>query len=587
MNAAMNGTVQDSDKTRMWYRTAVATAAVAAMFCLAITVFMALNFYKLHVLGPRRENELEALKTKLRSRDDDEKLVEQIRQMDLSIRRTTVRGKDFSVRGGYLLFGSAVVFLVGAKYAGSLRKRMPGPQVSADQRQEQLRQAQRSRWAVTALVLVLGSGAVLLALTPVVNFSGTSAEVRPYPSEEEIQANWPCFRGPAGSGVSAYANVPSKWDPNTGEGILWKSKVPLPGHNSPIVWGDRVFVSGATKDTREVYCYDALSGALLWTGTVAGSAPKDAEPLEIMEDTGYAAPTMATDGRRTYALFPTGDVGCFDFDGKQVWARNLGIPDSPYGYASSLAIYRNFLLIQYDQGGIEDEKSKVIALDVFSGRTLWETKRPVGSSWASPIVARIDGEYQFITCADPWVIAYDPTNGAELWRVKCLSGDVAPSPIYSGGFVFAIEPYMRLVAIKPQGRGDITETGITWGVEDPAPDICSPVSNGELVYMLTTEGFLCCYQASDGSRVFEKELEMMFLASPSIADDRMYLLSRKGVMLISEVGPEYKELARCALGEKCLASPAFADGRIYIRAVEHLYCIGEPSPGEPVQDTDG
>ena len=126
------------------------------------------------------------------------------------------------------------------------------------------------------------------------------------------------------------------------------------------------------------------------------------------------------------------------FEGKEMWSRNLGVPDSTYGYASSLAMYRNLLLIQYDQAAAEDNKSSMIALDTFSGMTVWETKRPVPGSWTSPIVVKIEDQNQLITCGDPWVIAYDPLNGTELWRADCLGTDVAPSPIYAGGLVFGI-----------------------------------------------------------------------------------------------------------------------------------------------------
>ena len=281
-----------------------------------------------------------------------------------------------------------------------------------------------------------------------------------------------------------------------------------------------------------------------------------------------------TDGRRVYAIFANGDVGCFDFNGRGVWEASLGVPESAYGYASSLAIYRNLLLIQYDQASVEDEKSKIVALSVFSGQTAWQTKRPVPNSWTSPIVAQIGDQAQIITCGDPWVIAYNPTNGTELWRAECLGGEVAPSPIYAGGLVFAIEPYGKLVAIRPDGRGNVTETHIAWSIEESTPDICSPVSNGELIFLLITEGTLSCYKVADRTKVWEKELGGSFQASPGIAGDRVYLVSEKGVTYIIQAGTEYKELARCELGEKVYASPAFADGRIYIRGIENLYCIG-------------
>jgi len=444
----------------------------------------------------------------------------------------------------------------------------------ADLQDEQTRQAMWARWAVAAGLVVLGLGALFLSIMPQIDFSRAGIEGTSYPSMEQISKNWPRFRGPGGLGISAYTNIPISWDGKTGEGIVFKSKVPLPGHSSPVVWNDRVFLSGGDANNCEVFCFDASSGELLWQGDVPHVSQAGEEPFEVMEDTGFAAPTVVTDGRRVCAIFATGDIGCFDFAGNRIWARSLGIPDSAYGYASSLTMHRNLLLIQYDQASVEEEKSKLIALDVFSGNTVWQTKRPVSGSWSSPIIAKIGGQYQIITCSDPWVIAYEPANGAELWRAKCLGGDIAPSPIYAGGLIFAIEPYTGMVAIRPDGRSDVTKTHIAWVSEDLGPDICCPVSDGELIFLLATEGILACYKVIDGTKLWEEDLRENFMASPSLVGDRVYLLSEEGVMFIIEAGPdEYKELARCELGEKCYASPAFADGRIYIRAVENLYCI--------------
>jgi outer membrane protein assembly factor BamB len=336
-----------------------------------------------------------------------------------------------------------------------------------------------------------------------------------------------------------------------------------------------VFLSGGDPNGLQVYCFDAASGALLWTGDVTRAVPKEGEePFEPMEDTGFCASTVATNGRHVCAIFATGDVGCFDFNGRKIWEKSLGLPDSSYSYASSLAMYRNLLLIQYDQGGIEDGLSALMALDTFSGNVIWQTKRPVGNSWSSPVAVSIGDQVQVITCADPWVIAYEPAKGTELWRAKCLAGDIAPSPIYSNGLVFAIEPYSKMVAIRAGGQGDVTKTHIAWSMEDGGPDICSPLSNGEVVFLLATEGLLSCYNASDGKKLWEHDFLEYFYASPSLVGDKVYLLSEKGAMFIIQAGSEYKQLAKCALGEECHASPAFADGRIFIRGVQNLYCIG-------------
>lgn len=571
-----DNTSEHAQVTSPWYRSAVATAIISAIFSLIVCVFMVLNYGRTKMVGTTEEEELANLRAEIRRRPDDEQLLSQIRELDLKTRQQRIRGLDRSRKGSYLLLGGVVVLLISLKSAGTFNKKPPIPRLGADKLNEQLRRAMFARWAVTGGLVVLGSAALFIAVRPQIDFHDTTAAVASFPSMEEITKNWPGFRGPGGAGISAYTNVPANWNGKTGQGILWKTEVPLPGYNSPVVWGDRVFISGGDPNGLQVFCFDALSGKHLWTGDVTRAPLKSGEePFEAMEvDAGFAAPTVATDGRRVYAIFATGDISCFDFNGRKVWEKNLGRPDSAYGYASSLAIYRNLVIIQYDQGVVEDEKSELIAVDGFSGRIVWRTKRPVGNSWSSPIVTSIGTQFQVITCGDPWVVAYNPANGEELWRAKCLSGDVAPSPIYANGLVFAIEAYTRLVAIRPDGRGDVTETHIAWSNEDGGPDICSPVSNGELIFMLSTEGLLGCYKVSDGTRVWEHDLQEYFRASPSLVGKSLYLLSEKGTMFIVEAGPEYKELAKCELDEDCNASPAFADGRIYIRGVKNLYCIG-------------
>jgi len=560
--------------TSSWYRCAVATAVLSGVFSIIVCAFILMNYGRSKMVGTAEETAMADLRLEIRSKPDDEQLLSRIRQFDLQVRQQRIRAVDRSRKGSYLLLAGVVVFIISLRFAIAFKKKPPSPQPGADQLNEQVGKAKFARWAVTGGMVILGSGSLFLATRPKIDFVKAGAAGTTSYSIDDIAKNWASFRGPNGAGVSTNANVPSRWDGKTGEGILWKTRIPLPGNNSPVVWGDRVFLSGADPNSRQVFCFDTSTGGLLWKGDVLGLPKSDEEPLEMMEETGFAAPTVATDGRRVYAIFPTGDVGCFDFKGKKVWEKNLGRPDSSYGYASSLAMYQNLLLIQYDQGGVEDNKSELIALDGFSGRVAWQTKRPVGNSWSSPIVASIGEQFQVITCGDPWVVAYNPADGAELWRVNCLSGDIAPSPIYANGMVFIIEPYSKLVAIKPDGKGDVTKTHIAWVSEEGGPDICSPVSNGKSVFLLATEGLLESYNVSDGKRLWEKDMKEYFLASPSLVGDNLYMLSEKGVMFIAEAGSEYKELAKCELDEKCHASPAFADGRIYIRGVENLYCIG-------------
>jgi outer membrane protein assembly factor BamB len=601
--------------TSQWYYTAVTAAVIGGVFFLIVLELMLFNYFQRTVAEPKRADKLEELKIQLRQPLNDSQLLSQIeeldiksipdpnqakqlkllkaefpanpqdkqslskmrnlymqirqnniRELDLQIRQIRIRRWDFSRKGSYLLLGGIVIFLIGIKSASAYKKKLPAPQKQPDKRDEQIRKAIYARWAVTVGLVILGSGALFLTTMPWIDLSTAD-------TMEEIKKNWPRFRGPGGLGISAYTNIPESWNGTTGEGIIWKSKVPLPGHNSPIVWEDRVFVTGADPNVREVYCFDALSGKLLWNRPV-NNASEDTEPIDIFEDAGFAASTAVTDGRRVYAIFATGDVGCFNFEGREIWTRNLGVPDNAYGYTSSLTTYRNLLLIQYDQGAADDDLSKLIALDTFTGRTVWETKRPVPNSWSSPIVIEFESQPQIITCGDPWVISYNPTNGTEIWRAKCIGGEVAPSTIYTAGLIIAIEPYTWMVAIRPNGRGDVTQTHIVWKSDQSTPDISCPVSNGEFIFLVTTEGLLISYNAADGKKLWEHELQKNFLASPSLVGDRLYLLSEKGVMYIIEAGTEYKEFAKCELGERCYASPAFMDGRIYIRGDDNLYCIG-------------
>lgn len=574
MQGDIDTTSGNPKATSAWYQTAVRTAIIGGAFSLIVLALLVQNYVRRTVADARRTEELDKLKIEVLEQPNNEQLVSRIRRLDLQVRQNKVRRLDFSRKGSYLLIGGIVVFLIGMKWAHAFAKKLPSPQPKGDDEEKQISEAMWARWAVTIGLVVLGAGGLLLALKLEVDFTKVGAVEQP-------SANWPRFRGPGGLGTSNAVNVPTRWNGRTREGILWKTKVPLPGHNSPVVWDERVFLSGADANTREVYCFDAVSGDLLWQRAVRDAAGGNAQQIDVMEDTGFAAPTTVTDGLRVYAIFANGDVGCFDVKGKEVWTRSLGVPESAYGYASSLAMYRNLLLIQYDQASAEDEKSRFMALNGFTGQTAWEMKRPVSGSWTSPIVAKIGDQEQIITCGDPWVIAYSPINGAELWKAKCLGADLAPSPICAGGLVFAIESNIKMVAIRPDGRGDVTKTHIAWSVEDGIPDICSPVSNGELIFLLTSDGTLTCYQVRDGNKLWEKDLEEDFKASPSLVGDRMYLLSEKGVMFIIEAGDKCRELARCELGEDCHASPAFADGRIYIRGTENLYCIGKDAANRP------
>ena len=583
--------------SKAWYGAAVATAAVAGVFSLTVVGVLAWNRSEMRpakpldpegrTAGPLESQEFRALKARLKAKPTDQAIKQQIREIDLTLREEYFRRQALADRGRYMLVGGAALFLIAALYAVSLRKKLPSPSPAPDPEAEYAWAGRLARWSVAGVGVILAGSAAILAMTsgnaerarrptaPVVTAVTSAPILQPstYPSPEEIRKQWPRFRGPGGLAISAYTNVPDDWDGKTGEGILWKSPVPLPGENSPVVWKDRVFLTGATAERREVYCFGADSGRLLWRRpvTTPGSA---AEPPEVLEDAGFAAPTAAVDGQRVYAVFANGDLACFDFSGREVWARSLGKPENTYGHASSLVLNRDVLLVQYDQASAEDAESALLGLDVRTGRTLWQVPRPVPNSWATPIVIDTDKARRIITCANPWVIAYDAATAAELWRANCLDGDVAPSPVYAGGLVFAVNAEAKLAAIRTGGLDDVTKTHILWTAEDGLPDISSPLATDEFVFLATTGGMLTCYAAKDGKRLWEEDLDANFQSSPSLVGNRVYLLSEKGVMFIFEAAKEYRQIGRCELGEGANTCPAFLDERIYIRAKKNLYCIG-------------
>lgn len=393
------------------------------------------------------------------------------------------------------------------------------------------------------------------------------------PSAEEFAANWGVFRGPL-AGVAS-GSYPVSWDGSVGNGILWKTEIPLPGWNSPVVWKDRVYLAGADKASREIYCVSADDGKMLWKQSVEPLVK--AKAPDVNADTGYAAPTLAADDRRVFAIFPNGDVFGYSADGKRLWGRNLGTPDSMYGYASSLTMFRNLLIIQYDQGSGSDGKSLLLALQGSTGKVVWVTKRPVASSWSSPLVVRSGDGGMVITSANPWSIAYDALTGKELWRASVLSGDVAPSPAYAGSMAYVCNSGAVLAAIRADGRGDVTKSHVVWRASDGLPDITSPATDGDLLFLLTTEGLATCYDAKQGERIWDHTFDLSFGASPVIVGVRVYLLDRDGLMHVIDAKRTFREETRSPLGEAANATPAFVGGRIFIRGEKHLFCIGTKS----------
>jgi outer membrane protein assembly factor BamB len=298
----------------------------------------------------------------------------------------------------------------------------------------------------------------------------------------------------------------------------------------------------------------------------AGNIPgSPSSPPRVTEDTGLSASTLTVDGQLVYAIFGTGDVVAFDMTGKRIWARNLGVPDNHYGHSSSLITWDEKLLVQFDthKGG------KIMALDAATGETIWETARDAKISWASPVLAQVDGKYQVVLTADPIVAGYDIQSGKELWSVECMMGEVGPSVAYDDGIIYAANEYAKMVAI------DIRNQEILWEDDMYLPEASSPLAHDGLLIIATSYGVLVCYDGKTGEQYWEHDVGKTLYSSPVYAEGKLFMMDNDGVMRIYEFEKEMKVIAENALGEPAGTTPAFADGRIYIRGEEHLYCIGK------------
>jgi outer membrane protein assembly factor BamB len=541
------------------YQLALAIALAAGLFVALLAGLLGYNTIRGKVSTLVNSKQVVRLHDELRRQPKDEALKQRIRQLDLQLRQETFYRLQLSHTASRSLIGGLVVFLVAAHHARSCRRQLPDPLAwGARQTDEDRHTARWTRYGVAVIFGLVAFAAVLASLQPVQLPERIVEVVEAPTSIEEFRRQWPSFRGADGQGVAADATAALPWK------VRWKTPVPLHGMSSPIIWSNAVFLTGATATENRVFRFDAETGALVWSAAVNASKPP---APKVGDETGFAAPTAVTDGRRVYAIFADGLVAAFDFDGKQKWSRNVGPLDNAYGYASSLAIYQDRLLIQIDREQPDDGLSKLVALDTRTGRELWQKKRDVAGSWASPVIVEWKQQPQLLTCASPFVIAYNPADGTELWRVKCLESDVAPSPILAGNILVAVAPNNAIVGLRPD------TTNVLWKAEDGVPDATSPVSDGQRFYVVNSEGLMTCCNLQTGKVIWQHELENYFYASPTLAGKTLVMVSRKGVAYLAEAGETYRALGKFELGEECNASPVPRGNRLYIRGKQHLFCI--------------
>jgi outer membrane protein assembly factor BamB len=427
---------------------------------------------------------------------------------------------------------------------------------------------------------------------------------------------WPQWRGPLATGAAPRGNPPTEWAED--KNVRWKVALSGDGHSTPIVWGDRVFLTTAIaygdavpvdehdaghhdedpgahdnvpslrRQQFVVLAVDRRDGAIVWQRTV-----RDERPHESTHQTGtWASNSALTDGERVYAFFGSRGLYALDFDGKVLWERDFGDMRTYHGHGegSSPALHGDTLVVNWDHQG----DSFIAALDKRTGAERWRTARDEITSWSTPLVVVYGGKTQVVVSATKRVRGYDLATGAELWQVAGLSRNVVASPVAADGLVIAGASYdwEALLAVRlDAARGDVTGTdAVAWTRDRDAPYVPSPVlDGGALCFMKHNQGFLTCLAAKTGEPLFgPRRLPGVYnvFASPVAAAGRIYVLDRTGTAVVVQRDAPYEVMARNRLDDVFSASPAIAGDELFLRGQRHLYCLAE-EPGKPASATPG
>jgi len=565
---------------------------IAGIFTVTVALTMIFSLGQLKTINPLDNPAFAAAKEQYDKDIENAALAEQVRAMDLMARKAYFASRRQVETGAYLLLVGAIVFITARRLIAGNEKTvpdMPGekPDLTAGKA--------RSRRYVLATASLLTVAAIAISYVLRSNLpdlrpqgvSGTDTEAKESRREkralrssrdakeeaaviaDEFQpdaSNYPSFRGEDGRGIAGGTGYPTEWDGQAGTNIKWMLKIPKDGKSSPVIWGGKLFITGASGLEGELYCIDKQTGSILWTASTSGIEGEPSEMPEMDAEAGMAVSSAATNGKAVCAIFANGNLICHDMDGNRKWAFNIGSLNNLYGYSCSLIIYENTLIIQHDS----DARLSMIGYDIESGNMLWETPRTGHPAWSSPSIATYDGKPQVIINGNPAVTAFDPTDGKELWSVDVLTGDVAPSLAVNSAYVYAVTDYARLAAVKP-GTG----ASIVWQDNMYTTDVSSPVANNEILIIATGYGDVACYDAMKGDTLWTHYFMEQFYSSPIIADGKVYLLDRNGTTHIVKAEKEFKMVSVARLGDPADCTPAFSDQMIYIRGRNNLYCISQ------------
>jgi len=576
-------------------------AIVTSIFMLVMIVMMGVSYYQMQQVSPLQSEVMQTLKELNEANGENESLQQQVRQLDLLSRKAYFVKEGQVKTGLYILLAMAGVLVVSLNLYYKGTKTLPDKELDpVDEWMNKSRSRKYITWAsagAAAAVLALvalqhvdltgePSGAVeeeatakapetagedsLMAVADTLKTDSTSlvAAADSVEAKEEVDSlpipkiTSNAFRGNNSLGISSARGIPTTWDLKSKKNVLWQSNIPKHGYNSPVINGRNVFLTGADQQARELYCFDVYTGELKWK-VMADKIPGSPSAMpKVNADTGLAASTVATNGRQVCAIFATGDVICADMEGKRLWAKNIGLPDNHYGYASSLLMFGNELIIQYQN----NSGAKILALSTANGNQIWSKSGNDKIAWSSPIIASLGGKSALVVMGNPAIAAYNPNNGAELWRVECLSGEVGSSPAAADGVVYGASEYSKCIAID----GATGET--LWEASDYLPECSSLCATKSLVFCATSYGMVCAYDAKTGAVVKEHDLTTPFYSSPVVADGKVYLFSNTGKVYIFS-SSNFNLIKSFDTGEKTFATPAFTDGMMIVRSDNSLYCV--------------
>jgi outer membrane protein assembly factor BamB len=432
---------------------------------------------------------------------------------------------------------------------------------------------------------------------------GIAACLMPPASAARVDEHWPQWRGPGGQGISAATGYAEEWGPNTN--VAWKAAVPGRGHSSPIVWGNRLFVTTSIEgkhvpghtapdhlnfdltphylhpdsvgvdyeNALQVLAYDTANGKLLWTSTAYDGVMYDNRHRKNT----YASSTAVTDGTRVYVSFEAAGLYAYDFDGRLAWRTPLGkIAKAGMGPGTSPILFEDLLILQIDQEMGAD--SAIAAFDKATGREVWRTSRSTRRSWATPILVRTPSRTELVASGAELVAAYDPRTGRELWRTRGVQSHPIPSAVASDGLVFlsAGSQAKRAMAVRTGSNGDVSDTSVVWRYQKGTAYVPSPIAVGRYLYLMTDTGLITCLDAATGAVQYEggrPPVPATFTASLVSYGDRILQTSEDGDTFVVKTGPSHGILRTNSIGEPVYASLALAGGTIYIRGERHLFAI--------------